>query len=82
MIKLLALLFIKYSISVTKENSSIQTVPRTAYTQHNKFVPYGTRPDFCFAKTPFMLGRLGEIAKHSGELFNLPCLVKHRYPKR
>jgi len=30
-------------------------------TQHKRFVPYGTHPNFCFAKTSFMLGTLGEI---------------------
>jgi hypothetical protein len=27
-----------------------------------KFVPYGTHPNFCFAKTSFMLEPLGETA--------------------
>jgi len=31
-------------------------------TQHKRFVPYGTHPNFCFAKTSFMLGTLYEIA--------------------
>ena len=31
-------------------------------TQHKKFVPFGTHPNFCFAKTSFMLGTLGETA--------------------
>lgn len=29
-------------------------------TQHKRFVPYGTHPNFCFAKTSFMLGTLHE----------------------
>jgi len=29
-------------------------------TQHKRFVPYGTHPNFCFAKPSFMLGTLGE----------------------
>lgn len=31
-------------------------------TQHKRFVPNGTHPNFCFAKTSFMLGTLAEIA--------------------
>lgn len=31
-------------------------------TQHKRFVPYGTHPNFCFAKTSFMLEPLGETA--------------------
>ena len=27
-------------------------------TQHKRFVPYGTHPNFCYAKTSFMLGTL------------------------
>ncbi|MCK4402453.1 MAG: hypothetical protein KAV98_01610 [Dehalococcoidia bacterium] len=30
-------------------------------TQHKRFVPYGTHPNFCFAKTSFMLETLSEI---------------------
>jgi hypothetical protein len=30
-------------------------------TQHKRFVPNGTHPNFCFAKTSFMLGTLSEI---------------------
>ena len=29
-------------------------------TQHKKFVPNGTHPNFCFAKTSFMLETLEE----------------------
>jgi len=32
-------------------------------TQHKRFVPYGTHPNFCYAKTSFMLGTLSEIAR-------------------
>ena len=31
-------------------------------TQHKRFVPYGTHPNFGFAETSFMLGTLDEIA--------------------
>jgi len=31
-------------------------------TQHKRFVPYGTHPNFCFAKTSFMLEPLGDIS--------------------
>jgi hypothetical protein len=31
-------------------------------TQHKRFAPYGTHPNFCFAKTSFMLGTLCEMA--------------------
>ncbi len=31
-------------------------------TQHKRFVPDGTHPNFCFAKTSFMLGTLSVIA--------------------
>jgi len=27
-------------------------------TQHKRFVPYGTHPNFCFAKIPFILEML------------------------
>ncbi|OGY54006.1 MAG: hypothetical protein A3B15_01620 [Candidatus Buchananbacteria bacterium RIFCSPLOWO2_01_FULL_45_31] len=30
-------------------------------TQHKRFMPYGTHPNFCFAKTSFMLEPLSEI---------------------
>jgi len=30
-------------------------------TQHKRFVPYGTHPNFCFAKLSFMLGTLYAI---------------------
>ncbi len=29
--------------------------------QHKRFVPHGTHPNFCLAKTSFMLGTLYEI---------------------
>jgi len=32
-------------------------------TQHKRFVPYGTHPNFCIAKTSFMLETLGDITK-------------------
>jgi len=32
-------------------------------TQHKRFVPYGTHPNFCFAKTSFILGTLGDIVE-------------------
>jgi len=31
-------------------------------TQHKRFVPYGTHPNFCFANTSFMLETLYEMA--------------------
>jgi hypothetical protein len=38
--------------------------PPLPITQHKRFVPYGTHPNFCFAKIAFMLEPLGErIAK-------------------
>jgi hypothetical protein len=30
-------------------------------TQHKRFVPDGTHPIFCYAKTSFMLGKLYKI---------------------
>jgi len=33
-------------------------------TQHKRFVPYGTHPNFCFAKTSFMLETLNSIADY------------------
>jgi len=30
-------------------------------TQHKRFVPNGTRPNFCFTKTSFMLSPLYDI---------------------
>ena len=41
----------------------MRIVPPHRLTQHKKFVPYGTHPNFCFAKTSFMLEPLGEITK-------------------
>jgi len=35
--------------------------PPLHITQHKRFVPYGTHPNFCFAKTSFMLEPLLEI---------------------
>ena len=37
-------------------------------TQHKRFVLYSTHPNFCFAKTSFMLGTLWAslIKRHSG----------------
>jgi len=32
-------------------------------TQHKRFVPKGTHPNFCFTKTSFMLEPLGDIDK-------------------
>jgi len=32
-------------------------------TQHKRFVPNGTQPNFCFAKTSFMLKTLYEMAE-------------------
>lgn len=32
-------------------------------TQHKKFVSYGTHPNFCFAKTSFMLETLYAIGR-------------------
>jgi len=37
-------------------------------TKHKRFVPYGTHPNFCFAKTSFMLGTLGKTATRKGDL--------------
>jgi hypothetical protein len=31
-------------------------------TQHKRFVPYSTHPNFCFAKTSFILETLGDIS--------------------
>jgi hypothetical protein len=36
--------------------------PPLHITQHKRFVPCGTHPNFRFAKTSFMLGTLYEIA--------------------
>jgi len=40
---------------------NIHTVAQ-CITQHKRFVPYGTHPNFCFAKTSFMLEPLYDIA--------------------
>ena len=37
-------------------------------TQHKRFVPYGTHPNFCFAKTSFMLETLAETGTLTGEI--------------
>jgi len=42
-------------------------------TQHKRFVPYGAHPNFCSAKTSFMLGTLGEM-----RLSNLKNVYKDR----
>jgi len=36
-------------------------VVKRRITQHKRFVPCGTHPNFCFAKTSFMLETLYEI---------------------
>ena len=36
-------------------------------TQHKRFVPYGTHPNFCYAKTSFMLGTLYAIGRPNKE---------------
>ena len=41
-------------------------------TQHKRFVPYGTRPNFCFAKISFMLGTLYDIPP-------LCCMRKYKF---
>jgi len=40
-------------------------------TQHKKFVSYGTHPNFCFAKTSFILGTLDDsrLYESLGDLF-------------
>ena len=38
--------------------------PPLRLTQHKRFVPNGTHPNFCFAKTSFMLGTLCEMPPH------------------
>jgi len=35
--------------------------PPLHITQHKRFVPYGTHPNFCIAKTSFMQGTLGAM---------------------
>jgi hypothetical protein len=42
----------------------IKICPPLHITQHKRFVPYGTHPNFCFAKTSFMLGTLGEMPRY------------------
>jgi hypothetical protein len=47
-------------------------------TQHKSFVPYSTHPNFCFAKTSFMLETLYEIRKpafHGKETVNYDDVV-------
>ncbi len=44
----------------------INSVQHIDITQHKKFVPYDIHPDFCSAKTSFMLGPLGEINDKRG----------------
>jgi len=34
-------------------------------TQHKRFVPYSTHPNFCYAKTSFMLGTVQELCHSS-----------------
>ena len=37
-------------------------------TQHKRFVPNGTHPNFAFGETSFMLGTLGEMASMKNDL--------------
>jgi len=48
-------------------------------TQHKRFVPYGTHPNFRRAKTSFMLGTLGEIASPfiDRKIFKEEKVIKH-----
>ena len=44
-------------------NKDIMEMPAQRHiTQHKRFVPKGAYPNFCFAKTSFMLETLGDIA--------------------
>jgi len=45
-------------------------------TQHKRFVPYGTHPNFCFAKTSFMLGTLYETAVEKRNTANGSLIAK------
>jgi len=38
-------------------------------TQHKRFVPYGTHPNFCLAKTSFMLETLCDSSKRKKKSF-------------
>jgi len=40
--------------------------PPLHLTQHKRFVPKGTHPNFCFAKTSFMLETLYAMNKKEG----------------
>ncbi len=40
---------------------------RQRITQHKRLVPYGTHPNFCFAKTSFMLEPLRENGSKRGD---------------
>ena len=52
-------------------------------TQHKRFVPYGTHPNFCFAKTSFMLETLSEIVNYGQLLENfLNIRAIHIYERR
>ena len=44
-----------------KNNLRMSKIGGRRITQHKRFVPYGTHPNFCFAKTSFMLGTLCAI---------------------
>jgi hypothetical protein len=44
---------------------------RQRITQHKRFVPNGTHPNFCFAKTSYMLGTLYEIGCMRGGMENI-----------
>jgi len=45
-----------------KRFATIVARPSGRLTQHKRFVPYSTHPNFCFAKTSFMLKTLGDIS--------------------
>jgi hypothetical protein len=40
----------------------MKNCPQQQITQHKRFVPYGTHPNFYLAKTSFMLGTLAKMA--------------------
>ena len=44
-----------------KNNLQMSKIGGRRITQHKRFVPDGTHPNFCFAKTSFMLETLSEI---------------------
>ena len=74
------MLIFVFNISPKLNNKDLDT--SLHITQHKRFVPYGAHPNFCFAKTSFMLETLGEIPERSiGNMRKDVARVGYRIPQ-